>query len=62
MERQDLFRDSLEEVHEDEVTLVVEVVLAALIYDPDQIVPGRSRIHPKLETGRGRQRRTTGSI
>ena len=44
MERQDLFRDSLGEVHEDEMTLVVEVVLATLIYDPDQIVLGRFRI------------------
>lgn len=44
MERQDLFRDTLGEVHEDEVTLVVEVVLTALIYDPDKIVLGRFRI------------------
>jgi hypothetical protein len=32
------------QAHEDEVTLVEEVVLATLIYHPDQIVLGRFRI------------------
>jgi hypothetical protein len=43
-ERQDLLRDSPGKIHEDEVTLMVEVILATLIDDPDQIVLGPFRI------------------